>query len=222
MGVDIIAKKKNDEAENVEGTAQPKPAARAKASAQPAPASRAKETPQPQEAGGEDAAPAQRPVEASAADGQEGAAAAAPVGSSEPSPAASEGEGGFSLKYDVTSQERYVDSTSQKTEFDKVLDELGRISKDVLAWDLERFTKRHQGDGDEADALAKKFDAFLGSFITNAALELYDRGYPDAAFKRLEQARNVLEAKRKLEVEVESIKAKNEEDAMDLSDLGLF
>ena len=53
-------------------------------------------------------------------------------------------------------------------------------------------------------------------------MELYNRGYPEAAFRRLEQARTVLEAKRKLEVEVESIKAKQDE-SFDLSDmLGLF
>ena len=54
-------------------------------------------------------------------------------------------------------------------------------------------------------------------------MELYDRGYRDAAFQSLEQALKVLDTKRKLEIEVESIKARNEEDSVDLSDmLGLF
>lgn len=54
-------------------------------------------------------------------------------------------------------------------------------------------------------------------------MELYDRGYRDAAFQSLEQALKVLDTKRKLETEVESIKARNEEDSVDLSDmLGLF
>lgn len=129
----------------------------------------------------------------------------------------------FTLQYDVSSKERYVDSTSQKTEFDRMLDELSRISKDMLNWEVEKFTGKYQGDGDEATATARKFEAFLGGFITNAAMELYDRGYRDAAFQSLEQALKVLDAKRKLETEVESIKARNEEDSVDLSDmLGLF
>ena len=49
-------------------------------------------------------------------------------------------------------------------------------------------------------------------------VELYNRGYSEAAFKRLEQARIVLEAKQKLEVEVEAIKAKQDE-SFDLSDM---
>ena len=127
----------------------------------------------------------------------------------------------FTLQYDVSSRERYVDSTSQKTEFDRMLDELSRISKDMLSWEVEKFTGKYQGD--EAAATARKFEAFLGGFITNAAMELYDRGYRDAAFQSLEQALKVLDAKRKLETEVESIKARNEEDSVDLSDmLGLF
>ena len=130
----------------------------------------------------------------------------------------------FTLQYDVSSRERYVDSTSQKTEFDRMLDELSRISKDMLSWEVEKFTGKYQGEGDEAAAAtARKFEAFLGGFITNAAMELYDRGYRDAAFQSLEQALKVLDAKRKLETEVESIKARNEEDSVDLSDmLGLF
>ena len=116
-----------------------------------------------------------------------------------------------------------MDSTSQKTEFDRMLDELSRISKDMLSWEVEKFTGKYQGEGDEAAATARKFEAFLGGFITNAAMELYDRGYRDAAFQSLEQALKVLDAKRKLETEVESIKARNEEDSVDLSDmLGLF
>lgn len=136
--------------------------------------------------------------------------------------AADEGrkESDFVLKYDVNSNQRYVDSTSQKSEFDRVLDELSEISRDMLDWNVEKFTKKHGGDGE--DDLARKMEAFLGGFITNAAMELYNRGYREAAFRRLEQARTVLEAKQKLEVEVEAIKAKQDE-SFDLSDmLGLF
>lgn len=138
------------------------------------------------------------------------------------------GEEEFSLKYDTSSEERYVDSTSLKTQFDKVLEELGKISKDMLSWEVDKFTdkftKKFQDDSmTEEEANAKKFEAFLGGFITNAAMELYDRGYREAAFNRLEQTINVLEARRKLDNEVESIKARNDEDVVDLSDmLGLF
>ena len=126
----------------------------------------------------------------------------------------------------MNSQERYVDSTSQKTDFDRMLDELGRISKEMISWQLEKFTKKYQkyqGDGDADTARAKKYEAFLGGFITNAAMELYDQGYPDVAFQRLDQAKNVLSARRKLETEVQSIKAQHEENTLDLGDmLGLF
>lgn len=129
-------------------------------------------------------------------------------------------ESAFVLKYDMNSNQRYVDSTAQKSEFDLVLDELASISKEMLDWNVEKFTKKHGGE--EEDALSRKWEAFLGGFITNAAVELYNRGYPEAAFKRLEQARTVLEAKQKLEVEVAAIKAKQDE-SFDLSDmLGLF
>ncbi len=148
--------------------------------------------------------------------------AAAPVPSAADAPEEGEGrkESTFVLQYDMNSNQRYVDSTSQKSEFDRVLDELSAISQEMLEWNLEKFTKKHGGDAE--DALQRKWEAFLGGFITNAALALYNRGYPEAAFKRLEQARTVLEAKRKLEVEVEAIKAKQDE-SFDLSDmLGLF
>lgn len=129
-------------------------------------------------------------------------------------------ESAFVPKYDVNSNQRYVDSTSQKSEFDRVLDELAAMSKETLDWDVEKFTKKHGSD--EENALSRKWEAFLGGFITNAAMELYNRGYPEVAFKRLEQARTVLEAKQKLENEVAAIKAKQDE-SFDLSDmLGLF
>mgnify|MGYP000852076988 FL=1 len=122
----------------------------------------------------------------------------------------------FTLKYDMNSNQRYVDSTSQKSEFDRVLDELASISRDMLDWDLEKFTKKHGGDTE--DSFPLKLEAFLGGFIVNAAVELYNRGYSEAAFRRLEQARTVLEAKKKLEVEVEAIKAK-QDGSFDLSDM---
>jgi len=146
--------------------------------------------------------------------------AALPSGPDSPAEGETHGESDFTLKYDMNSNQRYVDSTSQKTEFDRVLDELASISRDMLDWNVEKFTKKYGGDTE--DTLPLKLEAFLGGFITNAAMELYNRGYPEAAFRRLEQARTVLEAKRKLEVEVESIKAKQDE-SFDLSDmLGLF
>lgn len=141
---------------------------------------------------------------------------------SEPGEAEEEGreDPSFALKYDVNSNQRYVDSTSQKSEFDKVLDELSKISQEMLDWNVEKFTKKHGED--TGDALARKWEAFLGGFVTNAAVELYNRGYREAAFKRLEQTRTVLEAKQKLEVEVQAIRAKQDE-SFDLTDmLGLF
>ena len=122
----------------------------------------------------------------------------------------------FTLKYDLNSNQRYVDSTSQKSEFDRVLDELASISRDMLDWDVEKFTKKHGGE--THDSCPLPLEAIWGGFIVNAAMELYNRGYSEAAFRRLEQARTVLEAKKKLEVEVEAIKAKQDE-SFDLSDM---
>ncbi|MBQ7545147.1 MAG: hypothetical protein IJT02_09435 [Synergistaceae bacterium] len=147
----------------------------------------------------------------------------------EPLPEPSKDYSGSQLNYDFTSGERYVDSVSTKTEFDKMLDELAAISADLLAHEVEKFalkfTGKFQGDTDKAEADAKKFEAFLGGYITNAAMTLYDNGYRDAAIKRLEQARSILEARRKLEEETEAISSRVEEnnDAVDLSDiLGLM
>jgi len=142
--------------------------------------------------------------------------AALPSGPDSPAEGEVQGKSDFTLKYDLNSNQRYVDSTSQKSEFDRVLDELASISRDMLDWDVEKFTKKHGGDTE--DAFHLKLEAFLGGFIVNAAMELYNRGYSEAAFRRLEQARTVLEAKKKLEVEVEAIKAKQDE-SFDLSDM---
>ena len=135
----------------------------------------------------------------------------------------------FKLMYDVTSGERYVDKVSTKTEFDKMLDELSDISKDLLSWEVEKFAKKYtgkfQGEFEKTESDAKKYEAFLGGYITNSAMILYDNGYKDAAIKRLEQAKNILEARKKLEDETAAIKTRvEEEDAtVDLSDiLGLF
>jgi hypothetical protein len=124
-------------------------------------------------------------------------------------------EPAFVPQYDVTSKERYVDSTSQKSEFDRVLDELGRISQETLSWDILRMTRKHFGDTEEDNA--RKFEAFMGAFILNAAGELYDKGLIDVAFAKLEQAKTVLEAKQKLAQEVAAIRAQTEEDAFDIS-----
>jgi hypothetical protein len=127
----------------------------------------------------------------------------------------------FVPKYDVTSTERYVDSTSQKSEFERVIEELGRICEDTLSWDILKMTRKHFGGTEEDNA--RKFEAFMGSYIVQAATRLYDYGLVDAAFKKLDQAKVILEAKRKLTQEVEAIRAKTEEEAFDVSDmLGLF
>ena len=65
----------------------------------------------------------------------------------------------------------------------------------------------------------------MGGYITNAAMTLYDNGYRDAAIKQLEQAKNILVARQKLEAETEAIKQQvvDENAAVDLSDiLGMF
>jgi len=119
------------------------------------------------------------------------------------------------------SKERYVDSTSQKTEFDKTIDELARISLDTLSWDVLKLTKKHFGDT-EADN-ARKLEAFLGGFIVNAAASLYDKGLSAVAYKKLDEAKKVLETKQKLAQEVEAIRLKTEESSIDVSDLlGFF
>ncbi len=136
---------------------------------------------------------------------------------------------GETLDYDFTSGKRYVDLVSTKTEFDKMLDELSAISGELLSHEVEKFAKqftgKFQGDFDKAEADAKKYEAFLGGYITNAAMILYDNGYRDVAIKQLEQAKSILEARKKLEDETTAIKTRVEEenDSVDLSDiLGLF
>ena len=136
---------------------------------------------------------------------------------------------GETLNYDFTSGKRYVDLVSTKTDFDRMLDELSAISGDLLSHEVEKFAKKFtdkfQGDFDKAESDAKKYEAFLGGYITNAAMILYDNGYRDAAIKQLEQAKSILEARKKLEDETAAIKTRVEEenDSVDLSDLlGLF
>jgi hypothetical protein len=130
-------------------------------------------------------------------------------------------EQAFVPQYDVMSNTRYVDSVSQKSEFDKVLAELASISQDRLSWDILQMTKKHFGDTEEENN--RKLEAFLGAFIVNAASELFDRGLESAAFGKLEQAKIVLEAKQKLSQEVANIRASVQEDAIDVSDmLGLL
>lgn len=135
---------------------------------------------------------------------------------------------GSHLNYDFTSGERYVDKVSTKTEFDKMLDELANISKELLSWQADKFARDYTGkfqEGESSQADARKYEAFLGGYITNAAMMLYDKGYRDAAIKQLEQAISILQARKKLEDETSAIKSRVEEqnDAVDLSDiLGLF
>lgn len=94
---------------------------------------------------------------------------------------------------------------------------MGRISQETLSWDILRMTRKHFGDTEEHNA--RKFETFMGAFIINAATELYDKGLVDVAFAKLQQAKTILEAKRKLAQEVEAIRAKTEEDAFDVSDM---
>ncbi len=122
-----------------------------------------------------------------------------------------------------------MDKVSTKTEFDKMLDELANISKDLLSWQVEKFAKQHtskfQGDFDKTESDAKKYEAFLGGYITNAAMTLYDNGYRDIAIKQLEQAKSILEARKKLEEETEATRTRiaENDDVVDLTDiLGLF
>lgn len=136
---------------------------------------------------------------------------------------------GSELQYDFTSGERYVDKVSTKTEFDRMLDELAAISKDLLSWEAEKFAKEYTGrfneGSDTSQSDARKYEAFLGGYITNAAMLLYDKGYREVAIKQLEQAKSILEARKKLEDETSAIKSRVEEqnDTVDLSDiLGLF
>ena len=121
----------------------------------------------------------------------------------------------------MTSKERYVDSTSQKTEFEKVVGELARISLETLSWDIVKLTKKHFGDVEEDNA--RKMEAFLGGFIINAAATLFDKGLGAVAYKKLDEAKKVLDTKKKLVQEIEAIRLKTEEDSIDVSDmLGLF
>ena len=141
-------------------------------------------------------------------------------------------EGGLVLKYDFTSGERYVDAISTKTQFDKMLDELGLISKDLLSWQVEKFAVQFANkftNGDEGDtpesAKEKKFGAFLGGFITNAAVILQEHGYINTAIKCLDQALSIVKAQKKLKDELQALKQREEEENynVDLSDiLGLF
>lgn len=130
---------------------------------------------------------------------------------------------------DLNSNKRYVDQVSTKTDFDKVLDSLAAISKDLLSHEVERFAKKYadkyQGEFTKAEADAKKYEAFLGGYITNAAMTLYENNYMDAAIRQLDQAKNVLIATQKLKTERAEIKERVEEEgaAVDLSDiLGMF
>ena len=127
----------------------------------------------------------------------------------------------FTPKYDLSSKERYVDYTSKKTEFERVIGELARISLETLSWDIVKMTKKHFGDAEEDNAL--KIEAFLGGFIVNAAAALYDKGLGAAAYRKLDEAKKVLETKHKLAQEMEAIRLKTENDRIDVSDiLGLF
>ncbi|NLL36921.1 MAG: hypothetical protein GX256_05300 [Fretibacterium sp.] len=129
-------------------------------------------------------------------------------------------EGTFVAQYDVTSKERYVDSTSQKTDFDRVLDELTGIAKETAEWDVLRWTKKHFNGTEEERQ--RKLESYYGALIVHAAQKLYDAGLTTSAFQKLEQASSVLEAKDKLAAEVEAIKARSD-NSFDVSDmLGLF
>ena len=98
---------------------------------------------------------------------------------------------------------------------------MARISVDTLSWDILKLTKKHFGDSEEANV--RKLEAYLGGYIVNAAATLYDRGLKDVAYKKLYEAKKVLETKEKLTLEIEAIRAQTEKDSIDVSDmLGLF
>ena len=127
----------------------------------------------------------------------------------------------FVPQYDVTSKERYVDSTSQKTELDRIIGELARISLETLSWDILKMTKKHFGNDEGTNA--RKLEAYLGGFIINAASVLFDKGLGDVAFKKLEEAKKILEVKHKLDEEAQTTRLKTKEYDIDVSDvLGLL
>ena len=101
-----------------------------------------------------------------------------------------------------------------------MLDELSQIGKETAEWDVLRWTQKHFNDTEEERA--RKLESYFGSLIVHSAQALYDHGLADSAFQKLDQAKNVLEAKDKLAAEVEAIKSRSE-DVFDVSDLlGLF
>ena len=122
---------------------------------------------------------------------------------------------------------RYVDLN--KTDFDKMLDELASISKDIIEHETEKFAKKctvkFHGDFDKNEADAKKYTAFLGGYITNSAMLLCDRVSFETAISKLEEVCNVLKARKKIDAETAAIRTQVEEEGavVDLSDiLGLF
>ena len=83
------------------------------------------------------------------------------------------------------------------------------------------MTKRHFGDDEETNT--RKLEAYLGGFIINAATVLHDKGLVDVAYKKLDEAKKVLDVKQKLAQEAEAIRIQTEGDNIDVSDiLGLF
>ena len=122
---------------------------------------------------------------------------------------------------------RYVDLN--KTDFDKMLDELASISKDIIEHETEKFAKKctvkFHGDFDKDGADAKKYTAFLGGYITNSAMLLCDLVNFETAISKLEEVCNVLKARKKIDAETAAIRTQVEEEGavVDLSDiLGLF
>ena len=122
---------------------------------------------------------------------------------------------------------RYVDLN--KTDFDKMLDELASISKDIIEHETEKFAKKctvkFHGDFDKDEADAKKYTAFLGGYITNSAMLLCDLVNFETAISKLEEVCNVLKARKKIDAETAAIRTQVEEEGavVDLSDiLGLF
>ena len=102
-----------------------------------------------------------------------------------------------------------------------MIGELARISLETLSWDILKMTKKHFGDAEEDNV--RKMEAYLGGFIVNAASMLYDKGLGVVAYRKLEEAKKVLETKQKLAEEMEAIRLKTEEASIDVSDiLGLF
>ena len=123
----------------------------------------------------------------------------------------------FVPQYDIASTQRYVDSTSRKTESDRTLDELRSRAGDALARDLVDMAQEYLHGTEEDNA--RCLEAFLGAFVAGASTQLFDRGFEEAALRQLDQARTILEARQKLSREIEEMRSRAEKETFDVSAL---